>query len=420
MAAPQRRLEKVLGHLQAQTNGLSFQETAGAELSDNDVVIVSAVRTPITKAKRGGLATVHWTDLLGVAMKGAVQRINLNPDEIQDMQVGTVLAPGGGAHQARMAQFVAGFSENTSLASTNRQCSSGLQAVANIAASIRSGFIDMGMACGVESMSGNDMAAAVGSLNDKHFEHEKAKSCLIPMGITSENVAEKYGVTREEQDAFALASQQKAFKAQQDGNFKEEIVAVPVTLKNEDGTTKEILVAKDDGIRVTKAEDLAKLRPAFKQGGTTTAGNSSQVSDGAAAVILCSRKKAKELGLKPIGRFIAFSVVGVPPEVMGIGPAFAIPDVLKKAGLKVDDIDVFEINEAFASQAVYSVKKLGINPTKVNPNGGAIALGHPLGCTGARQVSTLLNQLKRQGGKYGVTSMCIGTGMGAAAVFALE
>lgn len=378
------------------------------------------MRTPITKAKRGGLATVHWTDLLTVAMKGSLERVNLKPEVIQDVQVGTVLAAGGGAHQARMAQFVAGFPDSTALASTNRQCSSGLQAVANIAASIKSGFIDIGMACGVESMSGNDMTAAVGSLNDAHFEHDRAKQCLIPMGITSENVAERFGVTREEQDAFAYASQSKAQKAQQEGNFKNEIVPVPVTLKNEDGTTKEVLVSKDDGIRVTKPEDLAKLRAAFKQGGTTTAGNSSQVSDGAAAVILCTRRKAKELGLKPIGRFVAFSVVGVPADVMGIGPAFAIPDVLQKAGLKIDDIDVFEINEAFASQAVYSVKKLGINPEKVNPNGGAIALGHPLGCTGARQVSTLLNQLHRQKGKYGVTSMCIGTGMGAAAVFAAE
>lgn len=353
-------------------------------------------------------------------MKGALDRVNLKPDVVQDIQVGTVLAPGGGCHQARMAQFLAGFSENTSLASTNRQCSSGLQALANIAAAIRAGYYEVGMACGVESMSGNDMAAAVGSLNDKHFENQLAKDCLIPMGITSENVAERFGVTREEQDAFALSSYQKALKAQQDGNFKEEIVPVTVTIKNEDGTTKDVIVSKDDGVRATTAADLAKLRPAFKQGGSTTAGNSSQVSDGAAAVILCSRRKARELGLKPIGRFIAFSVVGVPPDVMGIGPAFAIPAVLKQAGLKVSDIDVFEINEAFASQAVYSVKKVGIDVNKVNPNGGAIALGHPLGCTGARQVSTLLNQLKRSKGKYGVTSMCVGEGMGCAAVFCAE
>lgn len=381
---------------------------------------ISAVRTPQTKAKKGGLASVHWTDLLVVAMKGAMDKIKIKPDLIDDVCVGTVLASGGGAHQARMAQFVAGFSEKTALSTTNRQCSSGLQAVVNIASAIRSGYIEIGMGAGVESMSGNDMIAAIGNINSTLMENNLASDCLIPMGITSENVAEKFGVTREEQDSFALQSQQRAYKAQQNGLFKDEIVPVEVIIKNEDGSTNKKIISDDDGIRITEIENLKKLRPAFKSDGSTTAGNSSQVSDGAAAVILMTRRKAKQLGLKPLLKFVAYSVVGVPPNIMGIGPAFAIPDVLKKVGLQTSDIDIFEINEAFASQSVYCIKKLGLDQSKVNPVGGAIALGHPLGCTGARQISTLYNQLKRTGGKYGVTSMCIGTGMGAAAVFALE
>jgi len=240
------------------------------------------------------------------------------------------------------------------------------------------------------------------------------------MGITSENVASEFGITRAQQDQFACQSQARAARAQQQGLFKDEIIPVTVTIKDKDGNASQVVVDKDDGIRETTLEALTKLRPAFKKDGSTTAGNSSQVSDGAAAILVMTRGEAKRRGLKPIGKFISYSVVGVPPYVMGIGPAYAIPSALKQAGLTVQDIDVFEINEAFASQALYSVQKLGIPQEKVNPLGGAIALGHPLGCTGARQISTLIYQLRRTNSRYGVVSMCIGTGMGAAGVFEAE
>ncbi|NXF77472.1 THIKB thiolase, partial [Sclerurus mexicanus] len=288
-----------------------------------------------------------------------------------------------------------------------------------------------------------------GDISSSMMDNSKARDCLIPMGITSENVAEKFGVSRKKQDAFALASQQKkhtaisqerlsaafvlpsslgtmpvmllqrAAKAQQMGLFKSEIVPVKTTIADNQGNQKTITVSQDEGIRPsTTLEGLAKLKPAFKEDGSTTAGNASQVSDGAAAVLLAKRSKAAQLGLPVLGVLRSFAVVGVPPDVMGIGPAYAIPVAVEKAGLTLDDIDIYEINEAFASQAVYCVEKLGIPMEKVNPLGGAIALGHPLGCTGARQVVTLLNELKRRGKRaYGVVSMCIGTGMGAAAVF---
>ncbi|NXB92096.1 THIKB thiolase, partial [Vidua chalybeata] len=274
-----------------------------------------------------------------------------------------------------------------------------------------------------------------GDISSNMMDNPKARDCLIPMGITSENVAEKFGVSRKKQDAFALASQQKkhtatswssaAFvlpstaKAQQMGLFKTEIVPVKTTVADNEGNKKTITVHQDEGIRPsTTLEGLAKLKPAFKEDGSTTAGNASQVSDGAAAVLLAKRSKAAQLGLPVLGVLRSFAVVGVPPDVMGIGPAYAIPVAVEKAGLTLNDIDIYEINEAFASQAVYCVEKLGIPMEKVNPLGGAIALGHPLGCTGARQVVTLLNELKRRGKRaYGVVSMCIGTGMGAAAVF---
>ncbi|NXS27926.1 THIKB thiolase, partial [Pomatostomus ruficeps] len=275
-----------------------------------------------------------------------------------------------------------------------------------------------------------------GDISSSMMDNSKARDCLIPMGITSENVAEKFGVSRKKQDAFAFASQQNeqrslrwsdrnsvpvqgSAKAQQMGLFKTEIVPVKTTVSDNEGNKKTITVHQDEGIRPsTTLEGLAKLKPAFKEDGSTTAGNASQVSDGAAAVLLAKRSKAAQLGLPVLGVLRSFAVVGVPPDVMGIGPAYAIPVAVEKAGLTLDDIDIYEINEAFASQAVYCVEKLGIPMEKVNPLGGAIALGHPLGCTGARQVVTLLNELKRRGKRaYGVVSMCIGTGMGAAAVF---
>jgi len=420
MEVPKKRLNKLLSHLKPNHDKVNLVETSSSEKRDDDIVIVSACRTAIGKARRGKFKDTHWTDLLSAVMKACAERINLPKNLVEDIQVGTVLAQGGGATQARMAQYLAGYPDTTTIATTNRQCSSGLQAFANIASAIQNGTIEIGMACGVESMSTGDMVSALGPLNEKIYKNDRAKDCLVSMGQTSENVAEKYGITREEQDEFALKSQQKAYKAQKEGLYKEEIIPITTTIIKEDGTKEEVTVTEDEGIRQTTIENLKKLRPAFKKDGSTTAGNSSQVSDGAAAVILMTRRKAKELGLKPLGKFICYSVQGVPPDVMGIGPAFAIPVALKKANLSIDDIDIFEINEAFASQAKYCVKKLGIPEDKVNPLGGAIALGHPLGCTGARQISTLLYNLRRTKGKYGVISMCIGTGMGAAAVFEAE
>jgi acetyl-CoA acyltransferase 1 len=311
--------------------------------------------------------------------------------------------------------------ETVTLHTVNRFCSSGLQACANIAASIKAGFIDIGIGAGVESMTLNELGRPPPGfvLNSKLFDCPKAAATLIPMGITSENVAEQFGISREKQDIFAFNSQAKAAKAQSEGLFDAEIVPVKTTLKDKDGNESEVTISKDDGVRPgTKLETLSKLKPAFKEGGSTTAGNASQTSDGAAAVILARRSYARQMNLPVLGIFRGFAVVGVPPEIMGVGPAYAIPAALKRVGMTLDDIDIFEINEAFASQAAYCVDKLQIPAEKVNPKGGAVALGHPLGCTGARQIATLLHELKRRGKKsYGVVSMCIGTGMGAAGIF---
>nr|XP_060638620.1 3-ketoacyl-CoA thiolase, peroxisomal [Anolis sagrei ordinatus] len=415
------RMKVVLGHLSASGQpkarpclGFSSRPTVGPD----DVVVVHGRRTPIAKAKRGGFKETTPDELLAAVMTAVLKDLNLSPDKLGDICVGNVLQPGAGALTARVGQFLSEIPETVPLSCVNRQCSSGLQAVINIAGGIRNGSYDIGLACGVESMSLRS-ASEPGDVSSRMMDNANARDCLIPMGITSENVAERFGVTREKQDAFALVSQQKAARAQQLGLFKNEIVPVTTKFTDDQGNEKTITVLKDEGVRAsTTLEGLAKLKPAFKQDGSTTAGNASQVSDGAAAVLLAKRSKASQLGLPVLGVLRSYAVVGVPPDVMGIGPAYAIPAALEKAGLTVKDIDVFEINEAFASQAVYCVEKLGIPLEKVNPLGGAIALGHPLGCTGARQVVTLLNELKRRGKRgYGVVSMCIGTGMGAAAVF---
>lgn len=404
------RVQRIAGHLGGPAGG------------EEDIVIVSALRTPIGKAKRGGFKDTPPDDLLAAVIEATIKRTGIDPKAIGDICVGNVLQPGGGAVMARMGQFLAGVPHSVPLSTVNRQCSSGLQAVGHIAGAIRTGVCDFGLACGVESMSTNSMMGSVPEdINPRVGEHPEAQKVLIPMGITSENVAAQYGVTREVQDAFSVESHRRAAAAQAAGLFDAELVPVKTRVVDKEGNEREITVAKDEGVRPkTTAQSLSKLRPAFQADGTTTAGNSSQVSDGAACILLARRSAAKKAGLPIVGKLVSFAVVGVPPEVMGIGPAEAIPAALQKAGLTVDDIDVFEINEAFASQAVYCVKKLNIPPHKVNPKGGAIALGHPLGCTGARQVATLLPELKRTNKKLGVVSMCIGTGMGAAAVFARE
>lgn len=356
-------------------------------------------------------------------MKAVVEESKVDPSKIEDICVGNVLGPGASATTSRMAGFLAGIPETAGLSAVNRQCSSGLQAVMNVVNSIRGGQIDIGIGAGVEQMSQFSFNDAIRPdlISDDVFEHDVAKNCLMPMGITSDNVAAQYGVTRQEQDEFAASSQQKACAAQKAGLLPSEITPVTTVVLDKDGNEQEVTVVNDDGMREgTTAEKLGKLKPAFQKTGNTTAGNSSQVTDGAAAVLMARRSVAESLGLPIYGRVLSYAVAGVPPEVMGIGPAFAIPKALEKAGLTVDDIDVYEINEAFASQCLYSAKKLNIDLNKLNPRGGAIALGHPLGATGARQIKTLFSELERTNKKLGVVSMCIGTGMGAAGVFERE
>ncbi|KAG6661116.1 3-ketoacyl CoA thiolase 1, peroxisomal-like [Carya illinoinensis] len=387
----------------------------------DDVVIVAAYRTAICKARRGGFKDTLPDDLLAPVLKALIENTKLNPSEVGDIVVGTVLAPGSQrATECRMAAFYAGFPETVPIRTVNRQCSSGLQAVADVAASIKAGFYDIGIGAGLESMT-MDQIDRIHKVNPKVDVFAQARDCLLPMGITSENVAQRYGVTRQEQDYAAVESHRRAAAASASGKFKDEII--PVYTKVVDpktGGEKPVTISVDDGIRPnTNTTDLAKLKPAFKKDGTTTAGNASQVSDGAGAVLLMRRSTAMQKGLPILGVFRSFAAVGVDPAVMGVGPAAAIPVAVKSAGLELDDVDLFEINEAFASQYVYCSKKLGLDPEKVNVNGGAIALGHPLGATGARCVGTLLHEMKRRGRdcRFGVISMCIGSGMGAAAVF---
>ncbi|XP_075655351.1 3-ketoacyl-CoA thiolase 2, peroxisomal-like [Castanea sativa] len=387
----------------------------------DDVVIVAAYRTPICKAKRGGFKDTHADDLLAPVLKAVIEKSNVNPSEVGDIVVGTVLAPGSQrATECRMAAFYAGFPETVPIRTVNRQCSSGLQAVADVAAAIRAGFYDIGIGAGLESMTSSPLAWE-GSVNPKVKIFEQAQSCLLPMGITSENVAHRFGVTRQEQDQAAVESHQRAAAAIASGKFKDEIIPVPTKIVDpKTGDEKPVTISIDDGVRPNaRFSDLAKLKPVFKKDGSTTAGNSSQVSDGAGAVLLMKRSIAVQKGLPILGVFRTFAAVGVDPAIMGVGPAAAIPAAVKAAGLELDDIDLFEINEAFASQFVYCRNKLELDPEKVNVNGGAIALGHPLGATGARCVATLLHEMKRRGKdcRFGVISMCIGSGMGAAAVF---
>ncbi|CAA7390679.1 unnamed protein product [Spirodela intermedia] len=387
----------------------------------DDVVIVAAYRTPLCKSKRGGFKDTLPDDLLATVLKAVLDTSKIDPSEVGDIVVGTVLARGSQrASECRMAAFYAGFPETVPLRTVNRQCSSGLQAVADVVAAIRAGFYDIGIGAGLESMTADPMAWD-GSINPKTHIFSQAQDCLLPMGITSENVAHRFGVSREEQDQAAVESHRKAAAATAAGRFKDEIIPVKTKIVDpKTGEEKEVTISVDDGIRPgTSLSGLAKLKPAFKKDGTTTAGNSSQVTDGAGAVLLMKRSVAVKKGLPILGVFRSFAAVGVDPAVMGVGPAVAIPAAVKSAGLQLDDIDLFEINEAFASQFVYCAKKLELDPSKINVNGGAIALGHPLGATGARCVATLLHEMKRRGRdcRFGVVSMCIGTGMGAAAVF---
>lgn len=391
--------------------------------ADDDVVILAYARTAMTKAKKGAQKDTPPEAMLTPVLKAVVQKSGIDAKLIDDVCVGNVLQPGAGAHTSRMAMFLAGLPDTSSLQAVNRQCSSGLQAVMTIANAIKARQIDVGIGAGVESMSlfSMDSIVDINILSNDIFDNEGARNCLMNMGMTAENVAEQYKISRNEQDQMAVDSNKKAAAANKAGLLPKEITVYETIVKDKDGNEKKVVVDRDDGMREdTTLESLGKLKPAFKKGGSVTAGNSSQVTDGAAAVLLTRRDIAKKLGLKVQGRILGFAVAGCPPEIMGIGPAVAIPPALKKAGLTINDIDVFEINEAFAAQAAMSVNTLKVPKEKLNPRGGAIALGHPLGCTGARQVTTLFSELERTNKKYGVISMCIGTGMGAAGVFERE
>jgi acetyl-CoA acyltransferase len=388
-----------------------------------EAVIVAGARTPVGRAKKGTLANVRPDDLGALVVKETLKRAGNYEGNIDDLIIGCAMPEAEqGLNMARNIGALAGLPDTVPAITVNRYCSSGLQTIAYAAERIMLGQSDTVIAGGAESMSLVPMMGHVVRPNAKLAE--TAPQYYMGMGHTAEEVAKKYGISREDQDAFAVRSHQKALKAIQEGKFVDEIVPVDVTLRSIGSDNKlnekSILFTTDEGVRAeTSMEGLAKLRPAFNVMGSVTAGNSSQTSDGAAAVMVMDREKADSLGLAPMGRFRSFAVAGVPPEIMGIGPVAAIPKALKLAGLELSDIGLFELNEAFASQSIQVIRELGIDEEKVNVNGGAIALGHPLGCTGAKLTLTLLHEMKRRNQQFGIVTMCIGGGMGAAGVFEL-
>lgn len=383
-----------------------------------EVAIVSAVRTAIAKGGKGALKDVRPDTLAGHVIKHAVQRAGVDPSAVEDIILGCAMPEAEqGMNVARIASFLAGLPDTASAATYNRFCSSGLASVADVAKSIMVGEITAGIGGGVESMSMVPMGGHRPSANP--FLMETNPAVYTPMGITAENVAKRFGISREDQDALALRSHTLACQAIQAGHFKGEIAPIEVDVYSDSGKTS-VVFDTDEGPRAdTTLAALAKLRPVFAKDGTVTAGSASQVSDGAAAVMLMDAAEAKKAGIPVLGYFRAFATVGVDPAIMGIGPVPAINKLLAKTGLSLDDIDVVELNEAFASQALYCIRTLGLDMNKVNPNGGAIALGHPLGATGARQIATLIPELQRRKGRYGIASMCIGGGMGAAGLIEL-
>ncbi|MCD4677995.1 MAG: thiolase family protein [Desulfobacula sp.] len=387
-----------------------------------DAYIVQSVRTPGCKQKRGLFNQTRPEELITFIMKSAVERTkNLDFEHFDDVMLGCAFPEAEqGLNIGRVANQMAGFPEKVSGATVNRFCASGLEAIALASARVQMGWSDVTMGAGLESMTFVPMG---GNLPRPHPEYSKTNpENYISMGITAENVASRYKVYREEQDKFAAKSQAKAAKARDNGLFTE-IIPTPAYnyVKQSDGTYKkeQFIVEHDDGIRESTPEGLGKLRAVFSAVGSVTAGNSSQTTDGAAATIIASKKKCDELGLEPIAKLVSYTTVGCKSDEMGVGPRYAIPKVLEQAGMTIDDIDIYEINEAFASQALYCIRELGLEKymDKINIHGGAIALGHPLGCTGAKLTATCLANLKEVNGKYGVVSMCIGGGMGAAAIF---
>ncbi len=379
-----------------------------------DAVIVAAVRSPMGRAEKGLLANMRIDDLGAVILKEALKRVpQLDLNEIEDVLVGCAMPEGEqGMNLARNISLLAGVPQSAAATTVNRFCASGLETINTAALHIMNGNGEVYVAGGVESMSHVPMGGFNPSLNEKFFE-PGAPAAYISMGMTAENVAAKYKVSREDQDKFAAASHQKAAKAHQEGRFKNEMVPVEVTLP--DG--KKVVLDKDENIRPeTTLEKLAALKPVFKEGGSVTAGNSSPLTDGAAFVVLMSADRAKALGIKPLAKIRAMAVAGCDPAYMGMGPVPAVQKVLKRAGLTIKDIDVIELNEAFAAQGLAVLRELGADLDRVNPNGGAIALGHPLGCSGARIMGTLINDLITQNKKIGLETMCIGGGQGAATI----
>ncbi len=390
-----------------------------------DAYLVAAVRTPVGKAPRGMFRHVRPDDLLAHVLKGAIAKVpGLDPKEIADVIVGCAMPEGEqGMNVARIGVLLAGLPDSVPAMTINRFCSSGVQAIALAADRIRTGDDDVVIAAGTESMSMVPMMGNKVALNSAVFAKDENVAIAYGMGITAEKVAAKWKVSREDQDAFAVASHQKASKAIAAGGFRDEILPYEIDSSTPDLATGQVVHRRkvadtDEGPRPDSTlEGLAKLKTVFAARGSVTAGNSSQMSDGAGAVVLMSEKAMKRYGVAPLARFAGFSVAGVPPEIMGIGPIAAIPKVLKLAGVSQQDLDWIELNEAFAAQALAVIRELGLDPAKVNPQGGAIALGHPLGATGAIRAATMAHGLARTKGRYGMVTMCIGTGMGAAGLF---
>ncbi|MBV9624023.1 MAG: thiolase family protein [Acidobacteria bacterium] len=386
-----------------------------------EVVLVSSVRTPVGRAYKGTLRSTRPDELAALAIKGALDRVpQLDPREVEDVILGCAMPEAEqGMNVARTAWLRAGLPIEVSAMTINRFCSSGLQSIAMAAERISGGGAEVSVAGGTESMSMVPMGGHKISPNPWLVNHYP--DSYLSMGLTAERLQQRFAIPRQSADEFSLLSHQKALTAIREGKFADEIVPVEVSFTTANGTKpkrQEISFQVDEGPRAeTSLEALLALKPAFQANGTVTAGNSSQMSDGAAAAVVMSAERAKELGIQPLVRYVSFATAGYKPEEMGLGPVFAIPKALKLAGLKLSDIDVVELNEAFAVQALAVIKEAGLDPARVNPNGGAIALGHPLGCTGAKLTATLIRELKRRKARYGMVTMCVGGGMGAAGIF---
>jgi len=386
-----------------------------------EVVIASSVRTPVGKAYKGTLRATRPDELGAVAIRGALERVpQLDPKEIEDVIMGCAMPEAEqGMNVARIASLRAGLPVECSAMTINRFCSSGLQAIAMAAERIMAGGAEVIVAGGLESMTMIPMGGHKVSANP--WLVANYPDAYLSMGLTAERLAKRYGVTREMSDEFSLKSHKKAVAAIEAGHFSDETVPVPVSFTTPNGSKpkrQEIVFKVDEGPRAdTTMDALGALKPAFHAKGIVTAGSSSQMSDGAAAAVVMSADRANQLGIKPLARFVSFATAGYKPEEMGIGPVFAIPKALRIAGLKLSDIDVVELNEAFAAQALCVIQEAGLDPARVNPNGGAVALGHPLGCTGAKLTATIIRELKRRNGRYGIVTMCVGGGMGAAGIF---